>query len=261
MNAASKKRKGLQGVAALFDDNERKNLFRKYLYFLGWVELHILLICWLYQIVPGGREGGGIFPWRLYFLIAFLAPIGITFLMGTVIVGFNTYFAEPEQATAGGHEIDVDNPATGKIQQLGRIVASLRKLPFLALLLLLSFAVAFFYKLDAIMATICNVGTKTVTFVLGSLGVVLLLATIFASIVIILNYRLRKRAMDSQFKSQVVEKLGLLILDDNTVLNSEGKLVVSGGKLKPSLQFLPEHGGSTTNPADGSVPRLAAPEK
>ena len=50
MNAASEKSKSLPGIAALFDDMERKDIFRKYLYFLGWVELGILLTCWLYQI-------------------------------------------------------------------------------------------------------------------------------------------------------------------------------------------------------------------
>ncbi len=266
MNPASKKRKGLKGVAALFDDNERKDLFRKYLYFLGWIELAILLTCWLYQIADGGREGGSTFPWRLYFVIAFLAPVAITFLLGTVVVGFNSYFAEPEQAAAGEHEIkSVDSLATGKIHQLDRIVALLRKLPFLALLLLLGFAVALFYKLDVILAAIGNVGEKTASFVLTSLGIILLLVTVFASILIVLNYKLRKRAMDYQFKSQVAERLGLVILEDNTVLNSEGKLVVNGGKFKPPLQLLPElseQAGSTANPADdGSIPHPADPEK
>ncbi len=98
MNAATEKSKSLPGIAALFDDMERKDIFRKYLYFLGWVELGILLTCWLYQIGDSGRDGDPVFPWRLYFLVAFLAPVAITFLLGTVVVGFNRYFAEPEQA-------------------------------------------------------------------------------------------------------------------------------------------------------------------
>ena len=101
MNAASEKTpKGLRGIAALYDDMERKNIFRKYLYFLGWVELGILLTCWLYQIGDSG-QAEPVFPWRLYFLIAFLAPVAITFLLGTIVAGFNRYFAEPEQAEPG----------------------------------------------------------------------------------------------------------------------------------------------------------------
>ncbi len=265
MNTVSKKRKGLQGVAALFDDNERKNLFRKYLHFLGWIELALLLICWLYQIGDSGREGGSIFPWRLYFLIAFLLPIATTFLLGIIVAGFNSYFAEPKQAIADVPESEpAEGAAKNKIQQLDRMVLLLRKLPFLALLLLLGFGVAFFYKLDVILATVGNVGEKTVGFVLTALGILLLLVSIFAAVLIILNYRLRKRAMDYQFKSQVAETLGLVILEDNTVLNSEGKMVTNGRKFKPPilLSELPKQDDSTTNPAGfESIPRPVDPEK
>jgi len=95
MDSASEKPKGLRGIAALYDDKERKDLFRKYLYLLGWVELAILLTCWLYQIGDSGHDGESVFPWRLYFVIAFLAPVAVTFLLGIAVVGFNKYFAEP----------------------------------------------------------------------------------------------------------------------------------------------------------------------
>jgi uncharacterized membrane protein YidH (DUF202 family) len=240
-SASFEKPKGLHGVAALFDDKERKDLFRKYLYLLGWVELAILLTCWLYQISDSGREGDTVFPWRLYFVIAFLAPIAITFLLGTAVVGFNKFFAEPEQAIAEARESETSESAgTGRLQQLDRMVTWLRKVPFLGLLLLLAFGVAFFYKLDVILATIGNVGEKSASILLTSLGVLLLLVAVFALILIVLNYRLRKTQMEYQFKGQVAESLGLLILDDNTVLNSSGKLLVNGRKLKAPMQLLPE---------------------
>jgi len=242
MNVASEKTKGLRGIAALFDDMERKNLFRKYLYFLCWVELGILLTCWLYQIGDSGRDGESTFPWRLYFLIAFLAPIAITFITGTVVVGFNRYFAEPEQECAESET--VESVETGRVQQLTRMVAWIQKLPFLALLLLLGVVVAFFYKLDAIVALVGNVGEKSVKIVLTSLIVILLAASIFALILIVLNYRLRKTAMEYQYKAQVAEKLGLVILEDNTVLNSSGRLLVNGRKFKKAVpQLLPEGSG------------------
>ncbi len=241
MDAASEKPpKGLRGIAALFDDMERKDIFRKYLYFLGWIELALLLTCWLYQIGDSGQSET-VFPWRLYFLIAFLAPVAITFLLGTIVVGFNRYFAEPEQAESFEREFEtVENTGTGKVQQLSRMVAWVQKLPFLALLLLLGLGVAFFYKLDAIGTLIGAIGARSVTIVLISLGIILLLASIFALILIILNYRLRKSAMEYQYKAQVAERLGLVILEDNTVLNGSGKLLVNGRKFKQVNRFLPE---------------------
>ena len=38
--------------------------------------------------------------------------------------------------------------------------------------------------------------------------------------------------MEYQYKTQVAEKFGLVILEDNTVLNSSGKLLVNGRKFK-----------------------------
>ena len=264
MDATSEKPKGLRGIAALFDDMERKDLFRKYLYFLCWVELGILLTCWLYQIADTGRDGESTFPWRLYFLVAFLAPIGITFLTGTVIAGFNEYFAEPEQAgaSAAGQSEYVESGGTGRTQRLSRMVALIQRLPFLALLLLLGVGTAFFYKLGAIVALIGSIGEKSVSILLTSLSVILLLASIFALILIVLNYRLRRTAMEYQYKAQVAEKFGLVILEDNTVLNSSGKLLVNGRKFVKALEVLPERSSdgkameskSSKDPCGGPIP-------
>jgi hypothetical protein len=264
MDASSEKPKSLRGIAALFDDMERKDLFRKYLYFLCWVELGILLTCWLYQIGDSGRDGESTFPWRLYFLVAFLAPIAITFLVGTVVVGFNKYFAEPEQASA---EVESQSEAaesagTGRIERLSRMVALIQGLPFLALLLLLGVGTAFFYKLNAIVWLIGSIGEKSVKILLAVLIVILLFASIFALILIILNYRLRKTAMEYQYKAQIAEKFGLVILEDNTVLNSSGKLLVNGRKFGKALELLPERPSeskaieskSSENPCGGSIP-------
>jgi len=242
MDASIEKSKNLWGIAALFDEMERKDLFRKYLYFLFWVELGILLTCWLYQIGESGHDGESTFPWRLYFLVAFLAPIAITFLMGTVVAGFNKYFAEPEHANAKaqGQSEASESAGTGRIHGLSRMVAFIQRLPFLALLLMLGVVTAFFYKLNVIAGLIGSIGEESVKILLTSLSVILLLASIFALIQIILNYRLRKTAMEYQYKAQVAEKLGLVILQDNTVLNSSGKLLVNGRKFGNGLEILPE---------------------
>jgi len=261
MGSSREKPKGPQGIAALFDEKERKDLFRKYLYLLGWVELAILLTCWLYQICESGREGDGTFPWRLYFVIAFLAPVGITFLLGMAVAGFNKYFAEPEKAAPSrpGSK-NAETGAADRIQIFDRMLAWFRKVPFLGLLVLLAFGVGFFYKLDVILATIGGVGEKTARILLTSLGVIVLLASVFGLILIILNYRLRKSQMEYQYKGRVAERFGLVILEDNTVLNSTGKLLVDGRKFKPAIKFLPEVlGESKSTETPGGVESPSRP--
>ncbi|MDR3569238.1 MAG: hypothetical protein P4L43_14515 [Syntrophobacteraceae bacterium] len=242
MDVSKENTKELRGIGALFSDVERKDLFRKYLYFLCWVELGILITCWLYQISDGGSPGQSTFPWRLYFLIAFLAPIAITFLTGIIVVGFNKYFAETGEE-AEEFKVHGAGAGAGRIERLAGMVALVQKLPFLALLLLLGVAVAFFYKMSAIITMAGNIGGKSVEILLISVGVVLLVAAIFGFVLILLNYRLRKAAMEYEYKSQVAEKFGLVILEDNTVMNSSGKLLVNGVKFKRAAPLLPEPQG------------------
>jgi hypothetical protein len=243
MDGSNQKTKELRGIGALFSEVERKDLFRKYFHFLCWVELGILITCWLYQISGGGSEGHSAFPWRLYFLIAFLAPIAITFLTGTIVVGFNKYFTE-----VGEEGAEVKGPvalasASGRIERLGNMVAWVQRLPFLALLLLLGVAAGVFYKLDAIISLMGTIGGKSLEILLISLGVVLFVGALLGLILLIMNYKLRKTAMEYEYKTQVAEKFGLVILEDNTVMNSSGKLLINGVKFRKSAGLLPEPAG------------------
>lgn len=252
------------GIAALFDDAERKELFRKYLYLLGWIELLILIICWLYQLGDGARDRFGnveaTFPWRVYFVVAFLVPVAVTFLVGVVIVGFNKYFGDPKDsapAVPGGATDETDDKSD-RIYKLNRMVTLLRQLPFLALLLLLGVAVGFFYKLDVIMSFVGSVGEKSVKIFLISAAILLGVVSIFALILIVLNFQLRKRSMEYQYRADVAERFGLIILDDNTVLNSEGKLLINGKKWKESVPLLtsePPRSAGAEPDAGGHPPR------
>lgn len=260
----------LRGIASLFDDFERKELFKKYLFFLGWMEVLILGACWIYQLGSGGHDQYGPvdlpFPWKAYFLIAFLTPVAITFLVGMVIVGFNKYFAEAEPAREPSATTTLDDlqlNTTGRLAGLQRVVSWVQKLPFLALLLLLTVAVALFYKLDAILAFVGAVGEKSVKIILFSaIGLVAVLS-VFLLILIVLNFQLRKKSMDYQYRSEVAERFGLIILDDMTVLNREGKLLVAGKKGKGTLPLLPARTGEPplpSQPTAGVLPRPADPE-
>ena len=246
----------LRGIAALFDDFERKELFRKYLFFLGWVELLILAACYLSRLGGGGYDSYGpveqSFPWKAYFLISFLAPVAISFLIGTVIAGFNNYFGDSDsaaQSTARDGSEETSEALSGKAYKLQLWIKWLQRLPFLGLLLLLTAVVLFFYKMDAFLAFVASVGEQTVRIVLMSGAVLLGIASIFALILVILNYQLRKKSMAYQYRNEVAERFGLIILDDNTVINSEGRLLIQGKKWKSSVPLLP----SQTSDAPPSV--------
>jgi hypothetical protein len=269
-NSPEATKSSLYGIASLFDDFERKELFKKYLFFLGWIEVLILAACWLYQLGNGSHDQYGPvnfpFPWKTYFLVAFMAPVAITFLVGVVIVGFNKYFGEAQQTVeqAGAQRIEeAPSETSGRLDKLNRMVGWLQKLPFLALLMLLAAAVAFFYNLDVILTFIGTVGEKTIRIVLFFLIGLAAIISVFLLILIILNFQLRKKSMDYQYRSEVAERFGLIILDDKTVLNSEGKLLVDGRSPKKALPLLPgkiSDGDPSDRPSAGVVPRHADSE-
>lgn len=248
--------KPLQGIAALFDDFERKALFTKYLFFLGWVEVLVLAICWLYSLGDGRYDRLGPvespFPWKIYFLISFLAPIAITFLIGVVVVAFNKYFGGMETAA---HEPDVaggiSQETTGRMQRLDMIVTWLQRLPFLALLLLLAVASILFYKVDSILSFLGNVGERSVNYLLIFAVVLIALASVFALLLIVLNYRLRKKSMEYRYRSEVAERYGLIILEDNTVLSRDGRLLMDGRKSRGRNRLLPANTTDEPRPVTG----------
>ncbi len=265
-------RRTLKGIATLFDDAERKQLFRKYLMFLGWIEVFILVVTILYQLGNQGYDQNGPipipFPWRMYFVISFLTPVAITFLIGTVIVGFNKYFGDAEHGDesaigkVGGAGAGTDKPAadfesTGRIKKLQDVVHELQRLPFLALLLLLALAVGIFSKLDAILAFAGAVGETSVRILLVSAALLLAVVAVFVFVLIVLSYRLRKKSMEYQYKTEMGQRFGLLILEDNTVINSEGKLLIQGKKWKDAVALLPAITAESAHPDEspGALPR------
>jgi len=243
------------GIAGLFSDAERKELFRKYLMFLGWVEIFILLACWFYQTGNQGYDRYGpieiAFPWKAYFLLAFLAPVAITFLVGIVIVAFNKYIDVPASEGEDAPGALMANRTQG-FQRLHHLLNWLQHVPFLGLLLLLGVSAALFYRLDDILTFFATVGEQSGKIALASVGILICLAVAFGLILIFLNYRLRKASMEYQYKTEVAEKFGLVILDDNTVLNSQGKLLVRGKKFKGVAPLLGENAPGSDSEEGGS---------
>lgn len=256
-NSSSTAKSRLSSIAALFDDQERKQLFRKYVIFLGWVEVFILLICWLYRLGNRGYDRFGPvqipFPWETYFLVSFLAPVAITFLIAIVILAFNRYFGDGDSTSATeqtGQPVAEDIPLerTGRGYKFYLMVSWLQRLPLLGLLLLLAAAVGIVYKIDAIAAFVSDVGSKSLHVLLVGGAVVLGVAAVLAVTIMVLNYKLRKHTMEYQYKSEVAQRFGLVILDDSTVLNREGKVLVAGKNLREEIELLPE----STSEADVS---------
>ncbi len=222
---SSKGSTSLKGIATLFEREELKDLFIKYLILIGVIEGFIFFVSFISQLGPENVP----FPWKSFFFAAFIVPLSITFLLGIIILGFDRYLY--------GHHPDSDKDddshqlsATeqhSRIQKFHAVIYVIRQIPFLLGLLLLVVLAAVGYKLDTIMAVIGHIGEETIFYVSVALAVVLGSALVLGIVWMFMSYNLRKKSMEYQYqyKKNVVEKTGMIILDDNRIMDNTGKLL------------------------------------
>ena len=218
--ASSEKKRA--GVATLFDEYELKSLLRRYVQLLIGLEVLIFLVCWVYQLGLGqvaltGEPANIAFPWKAYFLVAFAMPVAVTFLAGIVVTAFNSFV----YGQRGTSVIQSDVLPTGS-QKLARIVNFCCQLPFLLMLFLLGIFLGVVYNFGAIMYYLARFGEATSRFVLIGLGCILLAGTVFGVMRMVLNYKLRQKNMEYEYRREIMAHLGIAILDDATMINSQG---------------------------------------
>ncbi|MDD3801144.1 MAG: hypothetical protein PHV45_03000 [Desulfuromonas thiophila] len=223
--AGKRESAALKGIAALFERDELKDLFIKYLILIGVIEGFIFFVSFLSQLGPENVP----FPWKSFFFAAFIVPLTITFLLGVIVIGFDRYlYGHPP---AGG--ADSGRGGLTPIEQQSRIhkfhavMYVIRQVPFLLGLLLLVVLSAVVYKLDVILAVIGHVGEQTAFYVSVALAVLLGAALIMGLIWMFMSYSLRKKSMEYQYqyRKEVIERTGLIILDDERVMDQQGKLL------------------------------------
>ncbi|CAN2040263.1 conserved membrane hypothetical protein [Candidatus Magnetomoraceae bacterium gMMP-15] len=224
-----------KGIAALFNELELKTYFKKYLILIGGLEIFIFIAFWFYQLgVKEYDRFGPVdipFPWQTYFMVAFLAPLAITFLLGIFIVAFNKYLYGSSASASFGS----DAKKSEKSKKLGAFLNAVLNIPFLFALLLLGLGVGLIYRIEDVVLLIGHVGEKSAQFILIILGAALAVGTVIGVVWLILNYKLRKKSMEYEYKNEVMERLGLAILDDNTVVNQNGNAI----ELKENVLLLP----------------------
>jgi len=209
------------GVASTFDSKGLNNFFVNYLTTMLVIEGLIFFFCFINHIATGSTE----FPWKNYLFATFITPIAITFVFGLIILTFNKYFfkgavesPDPNAALfAGGNRGD-------RLETFFHLV---HRLPFLFSLLLLIVATAVAYKMDAIVLYAAQAGATTAKYLFITLVGVMAVIALGIGIWMILSYRLRQKTLTTnhQYKMQLMDQFGMVLLDDGTMLNKEGDVV------------------------------------
>ncbi|MCW7753096.1 hypothetical protein OOT00_03740 [Desulfobotulus sp. H1] len=225
-----------RGIASLFSQVEIKHFLKNYLIFICIVEAVIFFVSFIGQLGPETRS----FPWKSYFFAAFIIPVAITFLLGIFVVGFNKYLYG--QNPLYDEETFTGDPDAGKTTlRIQAFLRTARQLPFLFILVLLGLGAGIVYKIEDIFTFIARFGEKSAQYLLISMGVFLFVGTLFAVLWMVLNYKLQKKAIDFRhhYKNEVVKRLGLVILEDDTVINKEGEVVSPPSRIHQRPELLP----------------------
>jgi hypothetical protein len=237
------------GLASLFAPEQLRGYFLNYIYFIIGVEIFIFLVSFMSHLGPGK----GPFPWKFYFYVALIIPVAITFLLGLFIMAFNRFiFGQGQAPDEAGFGRGEEGESKSRILKFGSLIRTLTHVPFVPTLFVIVLGAAFVYKFDDIFRFILQAGEKTVTYLLIGAAVLLGAGIIIAIMWVISNYKLNKRHMEHeyQYRKDVMNTMGFLILDDNMVINKEGKLIAA----QPELPLLE---GSATEP--GKVKSLPSP--
>ncbi len=247
MSDASQKKQ--RGVATLFDTGEIKKYFKNYLILIGFAEVFIFFVSFVSQLGPENVP----FPWRSYFFAAFIVPIAITFILGLCIVGFNSYLYGDSSSNAENViAFPQDSQSKGYLYKFQVLLYSIRQIPLLLGLILLGLCAGIIYKIDDILIFLGHAGEKTAQYLLVSLAAVLGAAAVFALIWMVLNYKLRRKTMEYQYRYRrdVIEHTGMIILDERTVLDRDGNVMtndalpdVPSKEQKNNLALLPKFSG------------------
>ncbi len=216
-----------RGIAALFEKEEIKDLFRTYLITICVIEGFIFFVSFLSQMGPETIP----FPWKSYFFAAFIIPLTITFLLGIIVISFDRYiFGHQGIGSEINDLFQTASETRSKIHKFHAFLYVIRQVPFLFGLISLVTLSGIAYKLDDILAVIGDVGGHTAHYLLIGLAVVFGVAVIVGLIWMFLSYSLRKKTLEYQYqyKKDVIDKTGLVIIGEDRMMDREGRILSFG---------------------------------
>jgi hypothetical protein len=219
------------GIAGILEKTEIKEYFDTLFILIGGVEFVIFIAHFIGSMGPEK----GPFPWKQYFFVSLMAPIVLMFIVGLIVIGFNFYLYGSQQAPFDLEE----SPFVGaKMKRFGHsfkfLFSIIQQMPVLAGLFILGMGSVVLFKLDVILSILGHIGEKTAFYVFILLCVLVSGVLIFLIFWLYWQFKLQKYNIHKEweYKQKVIETSGLIILDDHTVCNQEGKIISYDGSIK-----------------------------
>ncbi len=223
---AKSREKKRVGIASMLDKSEIKEYFDTFFILVLGIEFVIFVAHFIGSIGPDK----GAFPWKQYFFVSFIAPVVLTFLVGLIIIGFNYYIFGDESAGEKTEGEEPESEGSKLIYSTRSFIGLLQQMPVLAGLFTVGLGSVILFKLDVILRVIGHVGERTAFYIFIALAITVAGALVFLLFWMFWKFRLHKLELERrwEFRKRVMEKSGLIILDNNLVLNEEGKVLVRG---------------------------------
>lgn len=214
------------GIASLLEKTEIKEYFDTLFILVLGIEFVVFVAHFIGSIGPDK----GVFPWKQYFFVSFIAPIVLVFLVGLVIIGFNYYLFGNDEITESPDMPEVAGKGKGLRYSAKNFILFMNQVPVLAGFFVIGVTSVVLFKLDVILKVIGHVGERTAFYIFIMLCVVVAGAVFFLLFWLFWKYRLHKLEIERRwaFKNRVMEKSGLIILENNTVLNELGQVLTHG---------------------------------
>ena len=212
------------GIASLLERTEIKDYFNTLLILIGGVEFVIFVAHFIGSIGPDKEA----FLWKQYFFISFIAPVVLIFVIGLIVVGFNYYVYGSRDATLFNEKSAFVGT---KIKRFGHsfnfMLSVVHQVPILVGMIILGLGSVVLYKFDVVLQVLGHIGEKTAFYLLIVLCVCVVGALIYLLFCLYWKFKLHKYQIQQQweYRQKVIEKSGLIILDNNTVVNGDGKLI------------------------------------
>ncbi len=214
------------GIASLLEKTEIKEYFDTLFILVLGIEFVVFVAHFIGSIGPDK----GVFPWKQYFFVSFIAPIVLVFLIGLVIIGFNFYLFGNDDTTGSTELPEAAGSGKGLRYSAKNFILFMNQIPVLAGLFVIGLASVILFKLDVILGVIGHVGERTAFYLFIMLCAVVAGAVLFLLFWLFWKYRLHKLEIERRwaFRNRVMEKSGLIILENNTVLNEQGQVLTQG---------------------------------
>jgi hypothetical protein len=218
-----------------WDPLERRYVFNSFLVVVAVVEVLIFIVTCIWQIdegVLGGPVRVVPFPWKEYLYVAFAAPLVLLFVFGIVVRGFQAFGPEASPEETG------TAPAFRRRHRFQF---------FMGLAALLGLLILWFYgaqvlALAAIMFKTLGLGGSYLLVALAAL------AALYFPLRLILNYRLRKKALEYQYLVYLAERHGVVLKDAPHSLPAQKEGRSSLESAPPDSPGLPEPDPSREEP-------------